>query len=249
MFTQIGQKITRLDRVDSTNNYVAKLVREGKIGHGAVILADEQTSGRGQRGAVWDSQPSENLLFSLYVAPANLSVSDQVALTHFASLSLIEVLRKIGISAEVKWPNDLLVDRKKIAGILIENIISSGQIVSSIIGIGLNVNQLNFERIPATSIRNETGEFYSLDSVLFSLVSEMNELWKYIETGNYQFLRKNYLGHLYLLNQLALFEDKDGLFEGVITGISKEGLLMIDKGSVQHSYDLKEIKFISRNEP
>jgi BirA family biotin operon repressor/biotin-[acetyl-CoA-carboxylase] ligase len=248
MFTQIGQKITRLDRVDSTNNYVANLVREGKIGHGAVILADEQTAGRGQRGAVWDSQPSENMLFSLYVTPANLSVNDQVVLTHFASLSLIEVLRKIGISAEVKWPNDILVDGKKIAGILIENVISSGKIISSIIGIGLNVNQLNFQEIQATSIRFETNKFHSLDSVLFSLLSEMNELWKNIETGNYLFLRNQYLNHFYLLNKQSYFSDKDGEFEGMITGITNEGLLQIDKQSVQHTYDLKEIRFITRNE-
>ena len=248
MFTQIGQKITRLDRVDSTNNYVAKLLREGKIGHGAVILADEQTSGRGQRGAVWNSQPSENLLFSLFVTPANLSVLDQVALTHFASLSLIEVLRKIGISSAVKWPNDILVNDKKIAGILIENIISSGRVGSSIIGIGFNINQVDFDGISATSVRSETGEFHSLDSILFSLISELNELWRYVEIGNYQFLRKNYLENLHLLNVQACFKDKTGIFEGVITGITREGLLLIDKGNVQHTYDLKEIQFISQNE-
>lgn len=88
---QIGQKIIRLDTVNSTNNYTANLVNEGKIVHGTVILADEQTAGRGQRGAIWLSSAGENMLFSVFLTPDNLSVSNQVALTHFASFCLVEI--------------------------------------------------------------------------------------------------------------------------------------------------------------
>lgn len=246
---QIGQKILRLDTVDSTNNYAAKLHRAGEIGHGTVILADEQTAGRGQRGAVWDSKSADNLLMSLFVMPANLSVADQVALTHFASLSILQVLRKFGISAEIKWPNDILVNGKKIAGILIENSVASSTITSSVIGIGLNVNQREFGELNATSIAVQTDQFMRTEEVLFSLIAEMERLWKFIRNGDLDHLRSEYLNYLYLKNEKAIFSDDTGEFEGVIKGITTEGLLIIQRQTGDRNYDLKEIRFISRSKP
>jgi len=244
---QIGQKIIRLDTVDSTNNYAAKLLKEGEIGHGTVILADEQTAGRGQRGAVWDSKPADNLLMSLFVMPANLSVADQVALTHFASLSVLQVLRKFGISAEIKWPNDVLVDGKKIAGILIENSIASGRIVSSVIGIGLNVNQVEFGGLNATSLKECTSQFMRIEEVLFCLIAEMEGLWSCIRSGDLGHLRSAYLEHLYLKDKKAIFSDDSGEFEGVITGVTAEGLLTVKRNKGERNYDLKELRFISQS--
>ena len=158
---QIGNKIVRLDSVDSTNNFAANLLREGKIGHGTVILADEQTAGRGQRGASWHSQGGMNLIFSVFVEHDNLSVDEQAHITHWVSLSVNDLLRAHDIASFIKWPNDLLVEDEKIGGILIENQLSGAFIRSSIIGVGLNVNQRFFDqrfRIPtsAHSFANST---------------------------------------------------------------------------------------------
>lgn len=244
---QIGKKIIHLDTIDSTNNYAANLVKEGKIAHGAVILADEQTAGRGQRGTLWASNAGENLLLSLYVTPDNLSVENQVALTHFSSLSVVEFLRKIGISAHVKWPNDIYVGSKKLAGILIENTICGGNIKGSIIGIGINVNQLNFSTIQASSIQLEKKEFVSIETVLFSLISEFNAFWPLLNSGNLEQLKILYLDALYLINESAFFEDESGEFEGIIRGVSSGGQLLLEKAGVVRKYELKEIKFIGRN--
>lgn len=244
---KIGHKIIRLDTVDSTNNYAANLIKEGKISHGTVILADEQTAGRGQRGAVWSSRSGENLLLSLYVVPDNLSVDQQVSLTHFASLSVVEFLRKIGISAEVKWPNDIYVSAKKIAGILIENVLSAGNVSHAIIGIGMNVNQKDFEFDTATSIKKEKNEFFPIEQVLFQLIFEFNNCWEMIRKGELKKLREDYLNNLYLLNQDAEFEDNGGFFKGKITGISDEGFLLVEKEGISRKYDLKEIRFIGQN--
>jgi BirA family biotin operon repressor/biotin-[acetyl-CoA-carboxylase] ligase len=249
MFMQIGQKIIRLDSVDSTNNYAANLQKGDGIGHGTVILADEQTAGRGQRGAVWDSKPAENLLVSVFLTPANLSVHDQVALTHFASLSVVQVLRKFGISSNIKWPNDVLVDGKKIAGILIENTISSGRISASIIGIGLNVNQTDFNGLIATSVRNCFGSFVPLEEVLFSLIAEMARLWPVLEAGDRSYLRNEYLEQLYMKNKQALFSDAAGEFVGMITGITEDGQLIVKRKEGDRIYGIKEIRFISQSEP
>lgn len=244
---QIGQKIIRLDTVNSTNNYTANLVKEGKIVHGTVILADEQTAGRGQRGAIWLSNAGENMLFSVFLTPDNLSVSNQVVLTQFTSICLVEILRKIGISARVKWPNDIYVNDKKIAGVLIENTISGNKIANAVIGIGLNVNQMNFENVSATSIQIEKSEFCSIESILFMLLFEMNVWWKNVTDGKHELLRSKYLENMYLLNQSATFEDNEGVFVGVIKGVNEEGLLQIEKDKIVKLYDLKEIKFISQN--
>lgn len=244
---KIGQKIFRLDTVDSTNNYAANLIKEGKIVHGTVILADEQTAGRGQRGAVWSSQAGENLLLSLYVVPDNLSVDLQVSLTHFASISVVELLRKIGICAEVKWPNDIYVNSKKIAGILIENILSSGKVSQTVIGIGLNVNQKNFELASATSIQHEKNDFYPIEQVLFQLINEFNIWWEILNNGELKSLRAFYLNNLYLLNKEADFEDEKGRFRGTIKGVSEVGFLLVEKLGELKKYDLKEIRFIGQN--
>lgn len=246
---KIGQKIIRLNTVDSTNNYTANLLKERKIEHGTVILADEQTSGKGQRGASWFSKAGENLLLSVYVVPDNLSVEQQVVLTHFASVCLVEILRKIGLSVKIKWPNDIYINDHKIAGILIENTISAGKISNSIIGIGINVNQVDFDDIVATSIKKEMGEYYPIESVVLFLIDEMNRNWENTKCPENENLKNQYLENLYLKNIEACFEDVEGQFLGEIKGISDEGFLLVTKkGSANPvKYDLKELKFISQN--
>ena len=248
---QIGQKIIRLDTVDSTNNYTANLIKQGKIPPGAVIMADEQTAGKGQRGTVWTSNAGENLLFSVFLNSANLSLHQQVALTHFAAVSVLETLRKIGISAQIKWPNDIYVGNRKIAGILIENAILDGQISHSILGIGLNVNQIDFKDLSATSVKREKMAFYATQDLLFQLIFVLNKNWELLKNGNLEMLRSLYLDNLYLLEQEATFEDSEGVFKGTIQGISEVGLLTIRKvmnsETILRNYDLKEVKFISKS--
>ena len=248
---QIGQKIIRLDTVDSTNNYTANLIKQGKILPGAVIMADEQTAGKGQRGAVWSSNAGENMLLSVFLNSANLSLHQQVALTHFAAVSVLETLRKIGISAQIKWPNDIFVGHRKIAGILIENAIVNGQISHSILGIGLNVNQMDFKDLSATSVKREKMAFYAVEDLLFQLIFVLNKYWEPLESGDLGLLRSLYLDNMYLLEQEATFEDENGIFNGTIQGISEVGLLTIRKvvngETILQNYDLKEVRFISKS--
>ena len=244
----IGQKIIHLESVDSTNNYAAILLSEGRIGHGTVILADEQTNGRGQRGAKWLSAEGVNLLFSLVVQPDNLSVSDQCVLTEITSLALIEFLRKFGISAQVKWPNDILVNGEKIAGVLIENHLKGNLIASSVIGIGLNVNQRVVDLPRVTSIVNHIDTpFLNLTETLLSFLESFDSCWKNYQLHGKSNVREAYLKELYQLNQLAHYADQLGEFVGEITGVTEEGLLQINKGDETKVYDIKEISFIYRN--
>jgi BirA family biotin operon repressor/biotin-[acetyl-CoA-carboxylase] ligase len=238
---QIGRKITRLESIDSTNNYTANLIKNGDLVHGSVILAVEQTNGRGQMGAEWHSMPGENLTMSLFLDDVNLSVEDQYFLTRFTALSIIDFLRKIGIHAQIKWPNDIYVGRNKIAGILIENVLSKSTIKKSIVGIGLNVNQEQKLCANATSLKVITGSHHSLDEVLFSLIGCFNaRISGGLKTNQMEF---DYLDHLYLLNQEATFSDKDGEFEGTITGVHPSGKLCVLKNGYSVLFGLKEIVF------
>lgn len=238
---EIGRNIIRLESVDSTNNYTANRVRAGELRHGAVILAVEQTQGRGQMGAVWLTEPGMNLTFSVYLDNVNLSVERQFILTKIVSLSLVDFLNGRGVAAKIKWPNDIYVGKKKIAGVLIENMLKGSLIKKSIIGIGLNTNQKEFGDLSATSLRLQTGDHCSNDEALFSLIERLN---KYLQRIDDSGLNREYLDHLFRMGEPASFEDDNGVFEGTIIGVDTDGKLCLDRDSSVKKYSLKEIKFI-----
>jgi len=239
-----GTEFNHLSEVDSTNNYTAKAFLNKEIGAGAVILADNQSSGKGQRGNVWLANSGENLLISFLFCPDNLSVYQQSALTWATSLAVWTTLDYFNIAAQIKWPNDVLVNGKKIAGILIENSLSQQRIERSIIGIGLNVNQNHFENLPATSMCRERNSTFERTVVLNSLVERMNQFFSEIEKYNFSELKKRYLEQLYLLREPHTFEDENGIFQGEILGVSDEGLLLVNRAGRMVSYGVKEIKLV-----
>jgi len=136
-----------LASIDSTNEEAKRRISD--IDNLSVVSALEQTSGRGQRGNAWDSTPGENLLFSIVLKSPSIKAEEHFALNEITALSVIDFLSTYGVKAKIKWPNDIYVGEKKICGILIENSFLGRDISSSIIGIGLNINQRNFNvRLP-----------------------------------------------------------------------------------------------------
>ena len=131
-----------LKSVDSTNEEARRHISD--IDNLSVLSAYEQTAGRGQRGNTWTSNAGENLMFSIVLKSPALMAEDHFALNEITALSVADFLSTYGIKAEIKWPNDIYVDEKKICGILIENSFRGKSISTSIIGIGLNINQRNF---------------------------------------------------------------------------------------------------------
>jgi BirA family biotin operon repressor/biotin-[acetyl-CoA-carboxylase] ligase len=243
----IGRKIIFRETLDSTNNYAAKLLHAGELSHGTVIMSGEQTAGRGQRGSVWAAEPYKNLIFTCFLEYDNLSVSNHQAITHFVSLALIDFLSFFGISASIKWPNDILIGNKKIAGILIENQLENSFIKSSIIGIGVNVNQTEFGEFNATSLRLENQEEFSIDNAAMQLIESLQIRFNTLQYKDLNGLKNQYLDLLWLKNQHSLFEDENGIFEGKIIGTDDFGRLIITQNSISKTYDLKEIKFLDRN--
>ncbi len=241
----IGQKIIHLVSVDSTSNYAANLLKVGKLEHGTVILADEQYAGRGQRGTKWTSNPSDNLTFSFYLNDVNLAVDEQFKLTQLVSLGIVEFLKKFDVEGKIKWPNDIYVGDKKICGVLIENQLRGSLVKSAIVGVGLNVNQKNFnEGINATSLSELTGKHYVLMQTVLSFFHAMNSTFDLIKM-NSDLLNEAYLKSMYRFEEWSHFQTGEVSFKGKIVGISPVGKLQVeDETSTISEYDLKEIRFV-----
>ncbi len=245
----IGNQIIYLDRVDSTSNYVATLVSEGKARHGMVILAETQTNGRGQRGATWQSEDAKNLLLSFYLEHLDLEILQQESLNHFVSLALSNTFMKFGISNHIKWPNDILVGTKKIAGILIENQLRGSKINTSIIGIGINILQTKFDYKGSTSVSIESNLAISKENFFAELTTQLNIFYTYITHKKLDKLKKDYLSKLWLMGIQSPFESNGETFYGSIKGTDNYGRLLVEVNDELKTFDLKEIKFTLRNEP
>jgi BirA family biotin operon repressor/biotin-[acetyl-CoA-carboxylase] ligase len=206
-------------------------------------MADFQGEGRGQRGATWHSERGMNILISIFLELDNLSVKNQTFISKFVAVSIYDALKTLGLQPKIKWPNDLLINGKKICGILIENQFTGHQIKSSIIGIGLNVNQVVFEIDKITSLTLELGTNQDRMSILGILINSFNKNIVYIDQ-NSDYIEKAYLQNLYLLEERSSFyNEKLGDFVGVITGIDSDGKLLVSIEERILSFDIKELKF------
>lgn len=244
----IGSNQIRLPSCHSTNAVASDLLAESDPPEGLVIITDDQTVGRGQRGNHWESQPGKNLTFSVILKPEFLPVARQFELTVITSLALIMTLDEIGLpGAQIKWPNDVYYSGRKIAGILIENTIRSTKLDWAVIGIGLNVNQKKFKVAGATSLRSELGRDLSLDKVLKRLLKQLQQFYVKLKTGNVDELRTLYTQNLMWLNQLRTFRNErlKTTFTGVILRVDQYGLLTVSVNNREMVFDFKEISFLN----
>lgn len=238
----IGSKIHRLEICESTNDEAAKLLRGGDVQEGTIIVSNEQKNGRGQRGNDWSAFPGQNLTFSVVVKPVFLKIQDQFYLNILVALAVSDLLIDLKIkNVKVKWPNDILVGTKKICGILIENTVRK-VLDSSVLGIGLNVNQVDFEGLRATSIVNELDIESDKEVVLYNLASLLGKRYEQLRTGELSVMKNDYLRRLYGMNHALKFDDGEQ-FSGEIVGISDYGQLQIVKSGKLKTYNMQEVKF------
>jgi len=239
----VGQTIKVLTSCRSTNSVVAEKLQLGQLKNGEVVITDDQTGGRGQRGNIWESERGKNLTFSLGVFDLELPIQEQFRLHFVTALALVKTINENTLArAFIKWPNDIFISDKKVAGILIENNIRKNEIYSSVIGVGLNINQLNFQTVHASSLALETNQTHFLDEVLCSFLENFEHYLfrKEDKVG----LEKLYLENMFRLNMVSQFEDLNESFEGMIKGLTPAGMLLIEKYGELVTYDFKEVKFI-----
>ena len=226
----------------STNEITANLLAQD-LEEGAIIITDNQEAGRGQRGNYWESAPFMNLTFSLVLKPAFLPLKNQFQLTQIISLSLTQMLQSlIPNVVKIKWPNDIYVGNAKIGGILIQNTLRGSEIEYSIVGIGLNINQVHFETPNATSLRKLTLRDFNLNEVLNDIVRFISENYFMLKNENKNDFDGEYKELLYGLNEVLKFES-DEKFAGKIIGTDPLGRLLIESAKGVKCFQNQEVKF------
>jgi BirA family biotin operon repressor/biotin-[acetyl-CoA-carboxylase] ligase len=241
----IGKQVIFLPKCRSTNDTAAELWKQGILSNGSIVITDNQYAGRGQRGNIWKSDANMNLTFSIVIQPSFLLPVNSYYLNIIASLSIINALNQKGFQKfKIKWPNDILFDNQKLAGILIENSIQSGRIINSIIGIGINVNQKDFdENFSAASLRTIFGASQNLNDLLNRILFQLEQMYEKLKNEGIIDLKKRYTRNLYWINEEHTFKTSVK-FRGVITGINDFGQLEVDVRGNKQKFNFKDISYI-----
>ena len=215
--------------------------------HGDAIIAREQTAGRGQRGNKWSSRAGENLTFSLVWEPTFLEAKRQFLLSEAVALALTDTLAKWDIRSKIKWTNDIYVGNKKICGILIEHDLGTeGKLARTIVGIGLNVNQKEFDEwVPnPTSMALVGGKTLDMNEVFQALYEALERRYEQLQNTPEE-LEREYDALLYRKGELHTYRLPTGkTFHGVIQGVKPTGELLVESEGMVVPYLFKEIEFI-----
>ena len=244
----VGQNLIKLKEVDSTNNFLKELLSKSEpLPEGTVIMADNQFAGRGQLESVWRTQTGKNISTSIYIKPSFLPLNKHFYLNMAVSLAVSDTLSYfIPSGIKVKWPNDMYYYDKKLGGILIENALTGSEIKSSVIGIGLNINQKHFSAdisLKATSVIQILHKEVQLEVIMEKLFAFMEKYYLILKTGKYSILHKSYLERLYNFEMSGFYKQDGEVFEGTIIGIEENGRLMMNVNGTQRSFNFKEIEF------
>lgn len=239
--------LIKLDAIDSTNDFLKQLFKESTVEDYTIVLANEQTKGKGQMGAKWISEPGKNLTMSVLVKDIQLKNQNIYNFNIAVALSVIKVLKNIQIpNVAIKWPNDIMADSKKVAGILIENIVKPDGSFTAIVGIGLNLNQTNFENLTqASSLKCITAKNYEQEEIAL-LLKDSLKANRLILNKDADFLWKEYHENLYKKEYPSPFEDKSGnRFMGIIKKVTRDGKLevLLNDDNLIH-FDVKDVKML-----
>jgi BirA family biotin operon repressor/biotin-[acetyl-CoA-carboxylase] ligase len=234
------------ETLDSTNDRMLAMLIDHNPAEGTVIYTEFQTGGRGHMGATWQSERGKNLLFSILLLPDFLFQSRQFELSKMISLALVDIIGKYCKNVLIKWPNDILSAGKKIAGILIENIITGNKLSSCVAGIGLNVNQDHFSiEIPnPTSMLLETGCQFDMTELLDQVIERIEFWYNVLYREEYEMIDRAYARNLYGFNQKMEFRKDDRKFIARIAGIEQTGEIVLElENGEKQKFGFKEITF------
>jgi BirA family biotin operon repressor/biotin-[acetyl-CoA-carboxylase] ligase len=240
-------KLIKLDAIDSTNDFLKGLSSKQDLQNYTVISAENQLNGKGQMGSKWHSESGKNLIMSVLVKDYLLDFDSFFNLNIVASLAVIRVLESYTIpELSIKWPNDIMSANKKIGGILIENSLKGDGTITSIVGLGLNINQIQYDNLPrASSLAIICNTFFDKEEILFKIVSRMEEMIS-IYKENETSLWEEYSNNLFKIGIPTAFSDENDInFMGIIMGVSSIGKLQIQlEDDSICEYNLKEVQML-----
>ncbi|MEJ2005936.1 MAG: biotin--[acetyl-CoA-carboxylase] ligase [Cyclobacteriaceae bacterium] len=239
----VGKKLIFLTSCHSTNEEAHARMNEGGLPDGSIIITGDQQKGRGQMGNSWESEPGKNLTFRIVLYTKILSLSFQFRLTQSVSLGILKTLHPFAPGFSVKWPNDIYHNDTKMGGILIQNVLAGSNIDHSIIGIGLNINQLIFSSPNATSLAKITGTLHSLNDLLGELAVDIEKYFLELKNNRHDSLHRNYINQLYRFGEDHLFKAED-VFSGRIIDVRPSGELVVETLNGERNFWFKEIEFM-----
>ena len=244
----IGKVLIQEKKLDSTNDYAMRLLEKGEPEQGTVVIASYQTQGKGNYGNTWESSENQNLTFSIIFYPDFLKADQQFMLNKAVSLGLHDILhRYLPRETKIKWPNDIYHKSGKLAGILIESLISGSRISGSVVGIGVNINQTAFQKLPnAVSLSQLTGKKHDLKVILFEICSAMELRYMQLQRGDVQSLDDDYQNALYHAEGFHDFETNDGKLRAKVKGVDESGKLLLkpESGGELRSFTNRQLRFL-----
>ncbi|GAA4303960.1 biotin--[acetyl-CoA-carboxylase] ligase [Nibribacter koreensis] len=241
----VGQQLLFLPECASTNTVAQELVNKNDATDGCVIIAGAQTGGRGQRGNTWDVEPDKNITLSLVLKPTFLEATQQFALNIAVSLAALDLLKShLPEGAKIKWPNDLYHQNLKVGGILIENAISGRFLQHSIIGIGINVNQVTFQHDRATSFALLAGKEFSLQTMVTQLLQNLERRYLALRAGAHDQQKQEFLKQLFRYQEWHPFEVEGQRVMGQIAGVDAVGRLAVIVEQKLKFFQFQEIKYL-----
>jgi BirA family biotin operon repressor/biotin-[acetyl-CoA-carboxylase] ligase len=240
-------QIIRLNEVDSTNDFLS--ARKKHIKQPVCITAAYQNKGRGQGENVWQSERNMNLLASFAFQPENLQPSESFHISRVASLAIIDFLEPLLPGVMIKWPNDIIYGKYKLAGILIENTFSGNNVNTSIVGMGINLNQQKFSKMPSettpASVKSLSGSQQDI-SMALKLVSEKLMEWIHVlNAAKYSSIINAYNRKLFRFSEYGMFREREKVFEAKLVDILDDGRMQLETQTGESRYyAFKEVSFV-----
>jgi BirA family biotin operon repressor/biotin-[acetyl-CoA-carboxylase] ligase len=234
------------DTLASTNDQIMAMLIGSTPAEGTVIYTDFQTGGRGHMGNRWQSEKGKNLLFSILLLPDFLLSSKQFELSKIISLALVDIIKVHCNHITIKWPNDIYVGEKKLAGILMENVVTGTRIERCIAGIGLNVHQEHFPGdLPnPTSLLLETGCHFDMTELLDQLIGRIEFWYNVLYRSEFKTIDQEYLRNLYVIDEFREFISNDKKFVAKIAGVDQTGELVLEMKNGQIiRFGFKEVEY------
>ena len=240
-----------LASTDSTNNYAMGMIRDGSAKHGAAWFSHEQTQGKGRRGKQWNAEKGKNIMMSIAVNTGFLTVYQQFHLVVAATLGTISFFRRYaGDDCTIKWPNDIFWNDRKAGGILVENVIKGQTWQWAVIGIGININQTEFNLnsvFKPVSLKQVTGKDFDVIELARDLHASVIEKYDELLRDGIEKMLAEYNGCLYRLGKKVLLKKNTAVFETVVKGVSPEGKL-ITADTLERQFDFDEVNWLQHKE-
>ncbi|NUM50624.1 MAG: biotin--[acetyl-CoA-carboxylase] ligase [Flavobacteriales bacterium] len=244
MFNSIGSSVIKIDELDSTNLYLQQISKLQTINEGVLVWTERQLSGRGQQGNVWYSKEGESLTFSFILSPTFLNADEQFYLSKAFSIAVNQYLfKKFQLKVQIKWPNDILLNGNKIAGILIENNILGNKLKQSIVGIGINMNNKVFPgHLKATSVYLNSLCKINIGECIDEIIPFLNDMYSLVILKQWKEIDRLYFDSLYGYKKVLRFYS-GGYFNGRIVHVDNLGYIYIETDVGVEKYTFKEIMF------